>query len=59
MNKPLSQTKQVFFLSILSLTLLIGMPEIYFSADTLATTDDGKRVFLNSNGTWKYHQEKK
>lgn len=39
-------------LAIFSLIIIIGITSIY--ADKVATTEDGKKVILKDNGTWKY-----
>lgn len=46
--------KHLLGLSVLLLPLLVGFSTPSFSDNIFATTDDGKRVLLNPNGTWEY-----
>ena len=46
--------KQLLGLSVLLFSLLVGISTQSFSDNIFAFTEDGKRVLLNPNGTWKY-----
>ena len=46
--------KQLLGLSVLLFSLLVGISTQSFSDNIFAITEDGKRVLLNPNGTWKY-----
>ena len=48
---------QLLGLSVLIFSLSVGISTPSFSNNIFATTDDGKRVLLNSNGTWEFQIE--